>query len=82
MYASYNHFQLNYFYPRKLMHAHLTENIKSWQMKGENIVLLIDTNENLAQMGQLQSKLCYECQLIDPIRAIYQKRKQVFLQPR
>jgi len=26
-------------------------------------------------MGQLQSKLSYECQLIDPIRAIYQKKK-------
>ena len=61
--------------PRKLMHAHLTEHIKSWQKQGENIVLLIDTNENLAKMGQLQSKLCYECQLIDPIRAIYQKKK-------
>ena len=58
--------------PRKIMHRQLTEQIKKWQSKGENIVLLIDTNENLARMGQLQTKLKYECQLVDPIRNIYQ----------
>ena len=60
--------------PRKLMHQHLVQNIKEWQRKGENIVLLIDSNENLARMGQLQSLLTYECQLVDPIRSTYQKK--------
>ena len=59
--------------PRKLMHTQLCQQIQKWQNKGENIVLLIDTNENLARMGQLQSQLIYECQLVDPIRSIYQK---------
>ena len=45
--------------------------------KGENIVLLIDANENLARMGQLQTKLCYECNLIDPIRAMYKKNNTI-----
>ena len=60
--------------PRKLMHMHITKQIKKWQMQGENIVLLIDTNEDLSRMGQLQTKLCYECQLVDPIRKIYSKK--------
>ena len=63
--------------PRLLMHQHLTIQIKSWQKKGENIVLLIDANENLARMGQLQTKLCYECNLIDPIRAMYKKNNTI-----
>jgi len=45
--------------------------------KGECIVLLIDANENLARMGQLQTKLCYECNLIDPIRAMYKKNNTI-----
>ena len=59
--------------PRKLMHQQLTQQIQEWQKKGENIILLIDANENLARMGQLQSQLVYDCKLIDPIRSIYQK---------
>ena len=53
--------------PCKLMHDHLIKQIKIWQAKAENIVLLVDTNENLSRMGQLKMKLKYECQLIDPI---------------
>jgi len=45
--------------------------------KGENIVVLINANENLARMGQLQTKLCYECNLIDPIRAMYKKNNTI-----
>ena len=59
------------------MHQHLVQNIKEWQGKGENIVLLMDSNENLARMGQLQSQLIYECQLVDPIRSTYQKKDTI-----
>ena len=38
-------------------------------------MLLIDTNETLSRMGQLQSRLVYECQSIDPICNMYQKKK-------
>ena len=61
--------------PRNLMHEHLIKQIKIWQAKAENIVTLINTNENLSRMGQLQTKLKYECQLIDPIQNMYQKEK-------
>ena len=57
--------------PRTLLHTQLCQHIKLWQAQGNNIVLLIDTNENLSQMGQLQTKLLYECDLIDPIRNLY-----------
>ena len=57
--------------PRLLMHQHITNQIKKWQLQGDNIVLLIDANEDLSRMGQLQTKLCYECNLVDPIRKIY-----------
>ena len=59
--------------PRKLLHTHLTTEINRWQQKGENIVLLIDTNENLQRMGPLQHMLTTKCQLVDPIRAIHQQ---------
>ena len=62
--------------PRKLMHQHLTQQIQTWQNQGDNIVLMIDMNENLANMGPLQTMLKYECQLIDPIRERYQKKDQ------
>ena len=57
--------------PRTLMHTQLCQHIKLWQAQGNNIVLLIDTNENLSRMGHLQTKLLYECDLIDPIRNLY-----------
>ena len=57
------------------MHQQLTDQIKKWQSKGESKVLLIDANENLSRMGQLQSKLVYECQLTDPIHKMYQNKK-------
>ena len=57
------------------MHQQLTNQISTWQSKGENIVLLIDTNENLSRMGQLKSKLVYEYQLIDPICNMYKNKK-------
>ena len=63
--------------PRKLMHLHITQQIQKWQSSGENIVLLIDTNEDLSKMGQLQTKLRFECRLIDPIRKIYSKKDTV-----
>ena len=63
--------------PRKLMHQQLIQQIKKWQEKGENVVLLIDTNENLARMGQLQTQLLYECQLVDPIRSTYQQKNTI-----
>ena len=59
------------------MHQDLVQDIKEWQGKGKNIVLLIDSNENLARMGQLQSQLIYECQLIDPIWSTYQKKNAI-----
>ena len=62
--------------PRKLMHCHLVKQIKSWQDAGENIVLMIDANENLENMGPLQTMLKHECQLIDPIRQRYAKKGQ------
>ena len=43
--------------PQKIMHKQLVQQILQFQEKGENIVFLIGTNENLARMGQLQSKL-------------------------
>ena len=55
------------------MHKHLTTEINRWQQKGEHIVLLIDTNENLQRMGPLQNMLLNRCQLTDPIRTIYGK---------
>ena len=61
--------------PRKLFQLHLVKLIKKWQQHGENVVLLIDMNENLEKMGPIQSALLYECQLIDPIRAIYHDNK-------
>ena len=61
--------------PRKLFQLHLVQSIKKWQQQGEQIVLLIDMNENLSRMGPIQSALCYECQLIDPIREIHHKSK-------
>ena len=62
--------------PRRLMHQHLTHQIKTWQNQGEQIVLMIDMNENLARMGPFQTMLKYECQLVDPIRERYQKKDQ------
>ena len=54
------------------MHKHLITDINRWQQKGEHIVLLIDTNENLQRMGPLQNMLTNKCRLIDPIRTIHQ----------
>ena len=54
--------------PRQLMHQQLVCQIQTWQKKGDNIVLMIDANENLSNMGPLQTMLLHECQLIDPIR--------------
>ena len=61
--------------PRKLMQSHLCNQIRNWQNNGENIVLLIDANENLARTGPLQSLLLHDCQLIDPIREIHANPK-------
>jgi len=61
--------------PRKLFQLHLVKLIKQWQQHGENVVLLIDMNETLAKMGPIQPALLYECQLTDPIRAIYHDNK-------
>jgi len=66
--------------PRKIMHSQLVQQINVWQSKGERIVLLIDTNENLSRMGALQTKLRYECQLVDPIREMYERKHQVYPQ--
>jgi len=63
--------------PRKIMHSQLTQQINVWQNKGERIVLLIDANENLSRMGALQTKLRFECQLVDPIREMYSKKHQI-----
>ena len=57
------------------MHQQPTNQIKQWQSIGENVVLLIDTNANLSRMGQLQSRLVYECQLFDPISNMYKNKK-------
>ena len=61
--------------PRKLFQIHIVQSIKKWQQQGEQIVLLIDMNENLSRMGPIQSAICHECQLIDPIREIHHKSK-------
>ena len=55
--------------PRALMIKELTDLIKTWEDKGENIVLFIDCNENLHKQGQIQRLLVGDkCKLIDPIR--------------
>ena len=59
------------------MHSQLTQQICKWQTKGERIVLLIGTNENLSRMGALQTKLRFECQLVYPIREMYSKKNQI-----
>ena len=62
--------------PKKLLYQHLSNHLKKWQKEGENIVLLIDMNENLEKDGPFQTILKYECQLVDPIRTIHQKRNE------
>jgi len=59
------------------MHSQLIQQICEWQRKGERIVLLIDTNEDLSKMGALQMKLRFECQLVDPIKKMYSKKNQI-----
>ena len=58
--------------PRKLLITELTDQIQTWQRKGENIVIFIDCNENLNKRGALQRMLTDEkCNLIDPIRTTF-----------
>ena len=55
--------------PRTLMITELTDNIQQWQSNGENIVLFIDSNENLNKKGPVQRALTTDkCKLVDPIR--------------
>ena len=62
--------------PRKLMINELTNQIQTWQRKGENILLFIDCNENLNKQGELQRLITDEkYHLIDPIRTKH-KNKQ------
>ena len=50
----------------------LTDQIELWALKGENIVLFVDANENLNKKGHLQRLLTGDkCNLIDPVRALY-----------
>ena len=57
-----------------MMHQQLTKPIKKCYTLGKNIVLLIDTNEDLSCLVQLQTKLCYECHIVDPISKIYNRK--------
>ena len=55
--------------PRRKIIVELTDLIRSWSRKGENVVLFFDCNENFNKNGELQRLLVGDkCGLIDPIR--------------
>ena len=60
--------------PREHMAYELTEKINEWQDKGEKIVLMADCNEDLSKKLPIQKALTQKCQLVDPIREIYQTK--------